>query len=247
MKEDCRMKHPVISLLGIALLATTCWGAAEIALTTDQDKTNYSVGYQIGGDFKRQGLELKPEALVKGIEDALAGSKPLLTEEEMHATLINLKKKILAEEEAKRAQATKQLREEGQAFLEANAKKEGVVVLPSGLQYKVIKAGTGKQPTLEDSIKVNYRGTRINGKEFGSSYRQGKPDVIALKKTIPGWQEALPLMKEGAKWELYLPSHLAFDERGPLEGVAVIYEVELVAVEPAAPQEQSEKTPDQKQ
>ncbi|OHB32688.1 MAG: hypothetical protein A2X84_02310 [Desulfuromonadaceae bacterium GWC2_58_13] len=240
------MKHPLTLLLGIALIASPCWGASEMALTTDKDKINYSVGYQIGGDFKRQNLELKPEALVKGIEDALSGGKPMMSDEEMQTTLIELKKKIVAEQEAQQTRATAKFREEGKVFLEENAKKEGVVVLPSGLQYKVIKDGTGKQPTLADRITVNHRGTLINGKEFGSSYRHGKPDTIELTKTIPGWQEALPMMKEGAKWELYIPSNLAFGERGPLEGNAVIYEVELLAVEPAAPPTPPAETPELK-
>lgn len=226
------MKNPITLLLGITLIAAPCWGSDDVALKTDQDKISYSVGYQIGGDFKRQNVELKPEALVKGIEDAASGGQPLLAEEEMQSTLIELKKKILADQEEQMKQMTQKHREEGKAFLEDNAKKEGVIVLPSGLQYKVIKAGTGKKPTLADKVTVNYRGTRINGKEFSSSYRSGNPETIALTKVIPGLQEALPMMKEGAKWELYIPSNLAFGERGPLEGNTVIYEVELVTVEP---------------
>jgi len=234
------MKHPFTLLLGITLIAAPCWGADDLALKTDQDKISYSVGYQIGGDFKRQKVELKSDALVRGIQDAVSEGKPLLSEQEMQTTLIDLKKKIVADQEAMMKEMNQKHREEGKAFLEANAKKEGVVVLPSGVQYKVITAGTGKKPTLADKVTVNYRGTRINGKEFSSSYRDGKPESIALNKVVPGLQEALQMMKEGAKWEIYIPSNLAFGERGPLEGNTVIYDMELVSVEPNT---DADKTP----
>ncbi len=227
------MKHPMTLLLGLTLVAAPCSAAQELELKTEQDKINYSVGYQIGDDFKRQNLELSPEALVKGIEDALAGAKPLMSEGEMQTTLVELKKKIVAGQETQRKQASARDREEGARFLQENAQKKGVVVLPSGLQYKVVRQGTGKQPTIDDKVTVNYRGTLIDGKEFDNSYERGEPLTIALNKVMRGWQEALPLMKEGAKWELFIPSKLAFGETGPLEGKVVLYEVELLAVEPA--------------
>jgi len=226
------MKYPALLFLGMTFITPSFLAAKETELKNQDDKISYSVGYQVGGDFKNQGVGLSSEALIRGIEDALAGGKPLMSEEEMRTTLIGLKKKIVDEQVAKNKQEAARFQEEGTAFLVANAKKEGVVVLPSGLQYKVIKDGTGKKPTPEDRVTVNYRGTRIDGKEFSSTYRTGKPDTIELAKVIPGWQEALPMMAEGAKWELYIPSSLAFQEHGPLEGHTVIYEVELLTVEP---------------
>lgn len=118
----------------------------------------------------------------------------------------------------------------GRESLSANARKEGVVVQPNGLQYKVLKEGSGKSPTLKDTVVVNYRATKIDGQEFDSSYRDGKPTDIPLEKVIPGWQEALPLMKEGTKCQLFIPADLAFDERGPLADRTVIYEIELIEV-----------------
>lgn len=226
------MKYPLALLLGMTLVSTPCLAAKEIELTNQEEKINYSVGYQIGNDFKNQGVVLKSEALVKGIEDALAAAKPLMSEEEMRTTLVDLKKKIVDEQVAKNKEVNAKLKEEGSTYLAANAKKEGVVVLPSGLQYKVVKAGDGKKPTVNDTVTVNYIGTRVDGKEFSNTYRAGKPDTIELAKVIPGWQEALPLMQEGAKWELYIPYNLAFGELGPLEGNAVIFEVELLKIEP---------------
>lgn len=226
------MKYPAALVLGMMLVSTPCRADNEFNLTSREDKINYSVGYQIGGDFKRQEVTLKADALLKGIEDALAAQNPMMNEEEMRTTLIDLKKKIVDAQMAKSKAVNAQLKEEGTSFLAVNAKKDGVVVLPSGLQYKIITAGTGKSPTLDDLVTVNYIGTRVDGKEFSNTYRAGKPDTIELTKVIPGWQEALPLMREGAKWELYIPYNLAFGELGPLEGNTVIFVVELLKVEP---------------
>ncbi len=226
------MKYTVILFLGFTLVVMPYLEANGIEIKSEEDKINYSIGYQIGGDFKKQGIKLNSEAVVKGIEDATTDDQPLLSEEEIRTTLIMLKKRIVADQEAEIKLAKANQQEAGVEFLAANSKKEGVVVLPSGLQYKVITTGTGKQPTLDDTVTVHYRGTRINGSIFSNTYRVGKPDSIELAKVIPGLQEALPMMKEGAKWELYIPANLAFGERGPLEGNAVIYEVELLAVQP---------------
>ena len=228
------MKY-LLSLMLVTIFGVMpCLAASDQAadLKSDKAKINYSVGYQIGGDFKNQGVELDPDALVKGIQDAISGGKPMMSEEEMRTTLIELKKKIVDDQIANLQRVAAERHAEGAAFLKANATKEGVVVLPSGLQYKILKAGTGATPTLDDTVTVNYRGTRINGKEFSSTYRDNKPDTIQVSKVIPGMQEALTKMKVGGKWELYIPSKLGFGEHGPLEGDAVIYEVELLSIEP---------------
>ena len=170
------------------------------------------------------------DALLQGIRDAISANSSALPPEEMRTILVNLKKNIVASQETERKKLTEQYRGEGREFLSANARKEGVIVQPSGLQYKVLKEGSGKIPTLKDTVVVNYRGTRIDGQEFDSSYRDGKPADIPLEKVIPGWREALPLMKEGAKWQLFIPADLAFGERGPLADRTVIYEIELLEV-----------------
>lgn len=226
-----------MAFLGLCLFAGVCRAekGSGMELKTDKDRTNYSVGYQIGGDFKRQGVELSPDALVQGVRDALAEGKPLMSPEEMRNTLVKLEKKIDADDQKSRQQETvEKYGGEGREFLAGNAKKEGVVTLPSGLQYKVLKEGTGKRPTLADTVTVHYRGTLVDGTEFNSSPREGKPAIIPLANVIPGWKEALPLMKEGAKWQLFIPADLAFGERGPLADRAVIYEIELLGVKPGA-------------
>lgn len=229
------MKYLLIIFLNLAVLAGTCLASDTLQLQDEKDKISYSVGYQVGGDFKKQGVDLNPDALVKGVQDALAGSgQPLLSSEEMQSILVALKKKIDTALEQEKKKTLEGYRGEGRAFLAENGKKQGVVTLPSGLQYKVLVQGTGKSPTLEDTVTVNYRGTLINGKEFDSSYRDNKPATVRLSTLIPGWQEALPLMKEGGKWQIFVPADLAFGERGPLAEQVVIYEIELLSVQPAS-------------
>ena len=216
----------------MVLSVNFCLAGEELDLKEKKDKVSYSIGYQVGGDFKKQGVMLKPQTLVLGIQDGLAGKKPLMTPEQMRTTLVELQQKTVAAEERQRKEAVENYRGEGREFLTSNAGKQGVVTLPSGLQYKVLQEGTGRKPTLKDTVTVNYRGTKIDGTEFDSSYRKGKPVTIPLNSAIPGWKEALPLMKEGAKWQLFIPADLAFGERGPLADRTVIYEIELLEVKP---------------
>lgn len=227
------MKQWIIWLLGVTFLCGGCAGAEKLALEEENHRINYSVGYQIGGDFKRQGLELAPDVLVQGIQDALAENQPLMSEEEMRTTLRDLKRKIVAEEKMQRKARSEKALEEGAKFLAENVNKEGVVTLSSGLQYQVLQEGTGRMPTLQDTVTVHYRGTKLNGIEFDSSYKDGKPATFSMDNVIPGWQEALPMMKEGARWKLFLPPKLAFNDKGPLEDQTLIYEVELLSVQSA--------------
>lgn len=200
--------------------------AGDLILKDAMDKINYSVGHQIGGDFKDQGVEMRPEAMLQGIRDALQSNTPPLTKGEMRQVLLDLKKMVIEGEKVKQ----EKYRGEGREFLKANAAKEGVVVLPSGLQYRVLQAGNGPTPKAGDSIKVNYRGTRLDGREFDSTTRRGAPVVISLDKVIPGWKEALPLMPVGSKWQLFIPADLAYGERGPLADQTVTFEVELLEI-----------------
>jgi FKBP-type peptidyl-prolyl cis-trans isomerase FklB len=224
-------RYGAVPLL-IALYSGAGVASERVGLENESDKVNYSVGYQIGGDFKRQGVELNPEALVQGIQDALSGSGALLTPEEMRTVLVGLKKKIVSAERQQRVQQEARYRAEGQAFLAANADKEGVVTLPSGLQYKVIREGTGKTPGPNDSVTVRYRGTQIDGTEFDSSDPDGGPETFRVDGVIKGWTEALQLMKEGATWQLFVPADLAYGLRGPLADRSLVFELELISVNP---------------
>jgi len=202
------------------------------ALESEDAKANYSVGYQIGGDFKRQGVPLDEGALVAGIRDAVQGGEALLTDEERRKTLTDLKRRVVAAEQADHQAAAEKNLAAAKAFLEANRTKEGVTTLPSGLQYKVLKEGSGPKPSTTDSVTVHYRGTLIDGTEFDSSYSRNEPATFPLNRVIRGWTEALQLMGEGAKWEIYVPPDLAYGERGAGARIppqsALVFEVELI-------------------
>jgi len=230
------MRISTLITLAVLAIPTGSAGAGEtLTLGDETARINYSLGYQIGGDFKRQGIELNAEAVVKGMQDALSGSEPLMPQEEMNATLVELKRKVVAEQQAKRREAELEKVAAGKKYLEENAKKPGVVTTPSGLQYKIIEAGSGKSPVATDTVTVNYRGTLINGNEFDSSYGRGKPATFALNGVIKGWTEGLQFVKERGKIQLVIPSELAYGERGPLANQTLIFDVELISVgEPQA-------------
>jgi len=222
-----------IILCCLLILAFTCSPLAALELQDEKDRISYSVGYQVGGDFKRQKVELNAPAMVKGIEDALAEAQPLLTPEEMRLTLVELKKRVVAGQEEARQQARERYVKEGQEFFAANAKKEGVVTLPSGLQYKVIKAGSGSRPQAGETVRVNYRATFMDGTEFDSSYKNGKPATFRLDSVLPGLREGLLLMEAGSHWQLFLPAPLAFGEQGPMADRPVIFDLEFLEIVPA--------------
>ena len=223
------IKRLLLPVLGSSLLVTI--GVADDQPQLDEaDRISYSVGYQMGGDFKKQGVELHPKALTQGLEDALSGSEASMTAEDMQTALSSLKKKILAQTRMEQAEKAKNYREEGRIFLAENAGREGVKTTDSGLQYKILKAGTGKTPTASDSVTVHYRGTMIDGREFDSSHRKGEPVTFRVDEVIPGWTEALQMMKEGGKWQLYIPPDLAFHRGGPLEHRTILFDVELISV-----------------
>jgi FKBP-type peptidyl-prolyl cis-trans isomerase FklB len=225
-------------ILITAVLAVVAIGVSLAAekpdLKNEHDKISYSVGYQVGGDFRRQGVELDPDLLVKGMQDAMSGGKPLMTQEEMNKTLVDLKRKVVTAQREEQKKAAEKNMAEGKKFLEGNARKDGVTTLPSGLQYKVTAKGTGASPKKTDSVTVHYKGTLIDGTEFDSSYKRGKPATFRVDGVIAGWTEALQLMKPGAKWQLFIPANLAYGERGAGSRIGpnrtLIFEVELIKV-----------------
>ena len=221
-----------------ALLATVLCGAplafaaASEPVTLDDEtaRINYSLGYQIGGDFKRQGVEMNADAVVKGIEDALSGAEPQMTPGDMHNTLLDLKRRVVAANKKSAVEQELKTVAEGKQFMEENAKKEGVVTTDSGLQYQIIEEGTGKAPSPTDKVTVNYRGTLINGNEFDSSYSRGEPATFQLNGVIKGWTEGLQHVKEGGKIKLFIPPTLAYGDRGPMAHRTLVFDVELLSV-----------------
>jgi FKBP-type peptidyl-prolyl cis-trans isomerase FklB len=228
----------VIAALCLALLPGVAGAAEAAGPEQEQEKVGYAVGYQVGGDFRRQGLSVNPEMVVRGVLDALAGSESLMTADEMRQSLVEVQR----EAEAARRREQERLAAEnlaaGRAFLEKNGEQQGVRTLPSGLQYRVITPGTGPTPRAEDTVTVHYRGTLIDGSEFDSSYGRGEPATFRAEEVIAGWKEALPLMSEGARWELFVPPELAYGEAGTGRvgpNSTLVFEVELLSVSrPAA-------------
>ncbi len=211
-------------------------------------KDGYAVGYWIGEDFKRQQLPVDPDMLARGIRDALAQRKPLMSQEERRATLMDFEKRVkIAQQQMLQAKAAQNLAA-SEKFLAENSNKEGVQTLPSGLQYRVIQEGSGLTPKPTETVTVNYRGTLIDGSEFDSSYRRGGPATLPVEGLIPGWTEALQLMKAGSKWQIFIPPQLAYGEQspGPLIGPnsTLIFEVELISINEEKGEEKAQEKKD---
>jgi FKBP-type peptidyl-prolyl cis-trans isomerase len=205
------------------------------AFKTQKDKVSYAIGMNVGTSLHKQAIEVDPKILQQGLEDALAGGKTLLSEDEERAVLTELQTDMRKKQQEKMQQAGEANKKDGDAFLAANKAKDGVVALPSGLQYKILTAGTGPKPTAGDSVVCNYRGTLIDGKEFDSSYKRGQPATFPVTGVIKGWTEALQLMPVGSKWQLFVPSELAYGERGTGPDIGpnatLIFEVELLSIQ----------------
>ena len=209
--------------------------AAPLVLKTDKEKESYAMGMNIGMGLHHQGLSLDPALVARGMRDALNGGKTALTEDEARAAVHQFQTEAHQKMEAKAQEESVGNRKEGEAFLAANKSKDGVVALPSGLQYKILTAGTGPKPTASDTVTCNYRGTLLNGKEFDSSYKRGQPTSFPVSGVIKGWTEALQLMPVGSKWELFIPADLAYGDHSPpgsdiAPGDTLIFEVELLSI-----------------
>jgi FKBP-type peptidyl-prolyl cis-trans isomerase len=206
-----------------------------LALTTQKDKFSYALGMNLGTSLKKQSVAVDPNILARGLKDALAGGKTALTEDQARATLMEVQTEMHKKQQEELQAAGEASKKEGAEFLAANKSKDGVVTLPSGLQYKVLTQGTGPKPTASDSVVCNYRGTLINGTEFDSSYKRGEPATFPVGGVIKGWTEALQLMPVGSKWQLFIPSDLAYGERSPAPEIGpdstLIFEVELLSIQ----------------
>jgi FKBP-type peptidyl-prolyl cis-trans isomerase len=210
-----------------------------LALKTQKEKASYALGMSVGmnlaAKLHQQPVDVDQAILLRGVKDALAGGKTLLTEEEARAALTQLSLEARKNMEEKTKLAGEANKKEGDEFLATNKSKDGVVTLPSGLEYKILTEGTGAKPTVSDSVTCNYRGTLINGTEFDSSYKRGLPATFPVSGVIKGWTEALQLMPVGSKWQLFIPSALAYGERGPSPEIGpnatLIFEVELLSVQ----------------
>lgn len=209
--------------------------AAELKLDTPKNRISYTIGVNIGQDFKSQNMDVDPDLLLMGLKDTLSGKELQLTEEEMVQEIQNFQQEMQAKMAAEMEAMVTKNKAEGDTFLAENATKEGVVVTATGLQYKVLEPGTGDSPGATDMATVHYRGTLIDGTQFDSSYDRGQPATFPVGGVIAGWTEALQLMKPGAKWQLVIPAALAYGERGAGQDIGpnatLLFDVELISVE----------------
>jgi len=210
--------------------------ATTLTLKTQKEKNSYALGMSIGTGLKKQGVStsVDPALVSRGLRDAIGTGKTAMTEDEMRAALTQLRTEVQGAQQAKAHVEGASARKDGETFLAANKTKEGVQTLPDGLQYKILQAGNGPKPTANDTVTVNYRGTLINGKEFDSSYKRGQPISFPVSGVIKGWTEALQLMPVGSKWQLYIPSDLAYGDQGAGAdigpGQTLIFDVELISI-----------------
>ncbi|HLP17884.1 MAG TPA: FKBP-type peptidyl-prolyl cis-trans isomerase [Bacteroidota bacterium] len=239
------MKRSLLAILSILLAVSvssaqkkTDKSSSTTSLKSQKDKVSYVVGYdlgsKIGADIKKQELDFAVDAFIRGIREAISGTKAALPDSEMTSAMMAFQQSMMEKQQkAQKAVAEKNLAE-GNAFLAANAKKDSVKVLPSGLQYKVLAEGAGAQPAANDTVVTHYRGTLLDGKVFDESYARGEPITFPVSGVIKGWTEALQLMKVGSKWELYIPAALAYGERGAGQMIGpnstLIFTVELLEV-----------------
>jgi FKBP-type peptidyl-prolyl cis-trans isomerase FklB len=233
----------VFSACGKAANATAAKPLKAEDLNDQKKKVSYAIGLDIGKNFKERAMDLDMEILIQGLRTAQASGQPLLSSEEIQKVMTQFQQDMMKAEQEKRMGQAQVNKAKEDAFLAENAKKPGIKVTASGLQYKVISTGTGPMPKVTDTVKVHYRGTLLDGSEFDSSYKRNQPAVFPLNGVIKGWTEALQLMKVGSKWQIFLPSALAYGEQGAGQVIGpnatLIFDVELLSIEKteaAAPQ-----------
>ena len=231
------MRKALFITVATVLLAALAVGCATqeptVKLDDAKQRISYTIGLNIGRDFASQEVEVDTTALMAGVRDGLGGQKPRLSDEQMLAEVKAFREGMVAKQEAKIKALAEKNKTEGAAFLAKNAKESGVIVRESGLQYKVLTEGTGPMPKADAIVSVHYRGTLLDGTEFDSSYERKEPLILPVGGVIPGWTEALTLMKEGSKWQLFIPAELAYGEEGAPPAIGpnavLIFEVELLS------------------
>lgn len=232
------MRYSKLLLLPVLFFGTVAIAADSTAPTTEMDKLSYSLGVKTGENFASQEIQVNTQQFANGLSDALNNKKPLMTDQQMQDAIMQFQEKQIAKITARDKKVAAENLVKSNKFFADNKKKSNVKTLSSGLQYTEITAGNGTSPKIGDTVTVNYRGTLLNGTEFDSSYSRKEPTTFPLENLIPGWLEALQMMKPGAKWKLYIPPQLAYGDKGAGRVIepnsALIFEVELVSVQPKA-------------
>jgi len=227
------MNKYLYAAVAASLLAIPSSVRADDAFKTDQDKVSYSMGVDMGRNLQKQGIDVNPDILVQGLKDGISGGTLKMTDEQMQTTMQTFIQGMREKAQTKEKAQGEENKTKGDAFLEENKKKDGWKTTPSGLQYKVITTGTGDKPKATDTVVTQYRGTTIDGTEFDSSYKRNEPAEFPVNAVIPGWTEALQLMTVGSKWQLAIPSSLAYGENAPPQigpNSVLLFDVELVAI-----------------
>ena len=228
------MKLKSIAVLGALILAANAWAEDAPALKTQKEKVSYSIGIGITRDFKQQGVEVDQDTFIRGVVDGLNAKKPIMSEEDLKATASAYQAELKQKQVEARKATAENNKKTGDAYLAKNKTQKGVITTESGLQYKIIKKGDGAKPTDDSMVECHYKGTLVDGTEFDSSYRRGQPASFPVKGVIPGWKEALKLMPVGSKWQLVVPSELAYGERGAGREIGpnatLVFEVELLSI-----------------
>lgn len=225
--------------VGLVLVAGLFAAQDNPTLKSQKDRLSYALGMDLGNQLRKQSVDIDPAVFSQGLKEALSGGKTLLTEEEARAAIAGLQNEMKTRQEAaeakKMTEAAEKNKKEGDAFLAANKKKEGVVTLPSGLQYKILKAGDGRKPAIDEAVVCQYRGTLLDGTEFDSSYRRNEPATFPVGGVIKGWAEALQLMPVGSRWQLFIPPDLAYGDHGAGNAIGpnatLIFELELISIQ----------------
>ncbi|MEW8508067.1 MAG: FKBP-type peptidyl-prolyl cis-trans isomerase [Candidatus Thiodiazotropha sp.] len=229
------MKIHALFILPVLFLPFTAAGEETPSLHDDTAKINYSVGYQIGSDFKFQDIDVRPEAVIQGIRDALNENQSQMSAAEMKEMMALLGKRLAEKKREIRKARIAELQQQSEAFHEENKNKPGIVTTGSGLQYKVIEEGRGRHPSVSDKVLVHYRGKLIDGTLFDSSFNRGKPASFRVDRVIKGWTEALKLMKQGDRWQLFIPPELAYGAKGMSPNIppfsSLIFDVELISIQ----------------
>ena len=237
-------KNHILTFALLLMLFAACGKAASDSaakplkagdLDSQKKKVSYAIGLDIGKNFKERALDIDMDILIQGLRDAQGSGQPLLGNEEIQKVMTQFQQDMMKAEQEKRTGQAEVNKTKGEAFLKENAKKTGIKVTASGLQYLVITDGSGPQPQATDTVKVHYRGTLLDGSEFDSSYKRNQPAVFPLNGVIKGWTEALQLMKVGSKWQVFLPAGLAYGENGAGQVIGpnatLIFDVELLGIE----------------
>ncbi len=213
----------------------TAASSQVLTLKTQKEKLSYAIGMNLGQSMKKDSLDIDPAILTRAIKDALTGAKLAMTDEEAKTIITAFRSEMMKKQQAEAQKIGDANKQAGEKFLAENKNKPGVVTLPSGLQYKIIKQGDGPKPTASDTVVTNYRGTLIDGTEFDSSYKRNEPATFPVGQVIKGWTEALQLMPAGSKWELFIPSNLAYGERSPGPEIApnstLVFDIELLSIQ----------------